>query len=183
MAIRTGPSVRSAQMQNHPRKTHMHRRFTLAVTAATTLLLLPASAGAKGGGPQPPPPAPGGPACATLTSDAPSQVLSGGAGRSISLSWTVGNCSAAPQTVTVRATPTTFRVVDSAVVFCAGQTFTVGSVTLKPGEKRSLKTVAPADACYVPTNSLGVNYDATAGNGVGAVLASAFNTLTIRARA
>jgi hypothetical protein len=153
------------------------------VLSAAVALAAPATVLAKGGGqpaPAPQPiPAPSAKSCATLASDVPPQVRNAGSDKPIGLSWSVANCSSASETVTVKATPSTRRVEGNQVVDCAGTTFSVGTVTLKPGEKRSVKIDAPRDACYVPSTSLNVTYDAAATDAAGAVLATTSNMITL----
>jgi hypothetical protein len=150
------------------------------VVALAPTAVAQARGGAGGGGGTPAPPLAAAP-CATLDSNQPGQVLSGGGAAAIKLGWTAGNCSTVPETLTVSAQPRAFHVDSTGtVIWCTGTAFQVGTVTLKPGEKRSLNTVAPADSCYVRAQPLSIVYDATAADASGAALATAQNGVTVR---
>lgn len=157
----------------------MGHRGRIAATGLMAALALPGAAAAKGGQPAPPPTAA---PCAGIASSQPSRVFSGG-GRVIDLGWSVSNCSAATETLTVTATPRVFRVVGTTVSWCYGTPFPGGTLTLKPGETKSLKTVAPPDDCMVPDRGLSVLYDATVAVPSGAPLAATTSAVTINTKA
>jgi hypothetical protein len=152
--------------------------------AGLTALIVPTAAVARGGpagggGAQP---VPSSAACATLTSDTPGQVLSGGGAARIRQRWTAGNCSNLPETLTVTVSPRTFWLTPGSNVanFCTGTPFVAGNATLKPGEKRSVEIVVPPDPCYVRAQPLNIVYDAAISALPGQTLAAAESGVTVR---
>jgi hypothetical protein len=158
----------------------MTLKRTLAAALVAATVAVPATAdargGAGGGGGGVPAPPPASTACATLKSTTPALEITSTSHKAVTLGWEVANCSTATETLTTTVVPTAYRVDGT----CVGAPFSAGTVTLKPGEKRSLSAQAPSDPCNVvgPTG-LVVMYDATTRDASGASLASASSGMSV----
>ena len=148
--------------------------------AAVVLLALPAGAlargGGGGGGGGGSTPAPSTAPCVKLAPQNTGKKFNRNA--TVDARFGVANCGSAPITVTTAATSVSTAYTASPVtadwnpVPCGGPSANGGSLTLKPGEQRSVEFSLPPTTCPMGPSGALLRVDATASNAA-AVLATA----------
>jgi hypothetical protein len=139
---------------------------TLAIAAIAALLAVPAAADAKGGGGG----GGGGSAatCATLTPLNAGELDRPASGKTTTVDFAVRNCSTRTATLAtslVATTMTVWSVDPYEVRQCSGASYAAPTLTLKPGESRTIEATAAVPYCgwspWGATAQYTVQYDAT----------------------